>query len=232
MAARVAQQLLSRSVGPSRLPPSSLQKNAILFFRAERSLLSRRFRSLRLKSDKAQPSQHPNPTSHLGSPEQALSLSQRLKKLSREYGWSAFGVYMALTALDFPFCFLAVRALGVDRIGHWEHVAIEGFWSVVSVPFPNLRKPVGEREPSVLAELEDATEREGDIAWGDDIKEAEALNRGANATIWTQLGLAYVIHKSFIFIRVPITAAITPKVVKTLRGWGWNIGKRTPKTPK
>lgn len=46
----------------------------------------------------------------------------------------------------------------------------------------------------------------------------------------TQLALAYAIHKSFIFIRVPLTAAVTPKVVKVLRGWGWNIGKRTPKT--
>lgn len=43
--------------------------------------------------------------------------------------------------------------------------------------------------------------------------------------IWTQLALAYAIHKSFIFVRVPLTAAITPKVVKTLRSWGWNIGK-------
>jgi len=49
--------------------------------------------------------------------------------------------------------------------------------------------------------------------------------------IWTQLALAYAIHKSFIFIRVPLTAAVTPKVVKTLRGWGWDIGKRKPKAP-
>jgi hypothetical protein len=45
----------------------------------------------------------------------------------------------------------------------------------------------------------------------------------------TQLALAYAIHKSFIFVRVPLTAAILPKVVKTLRGWGWDIGKRTTK---
>jgi len=49
--------------------------------------------------------------------------------------------------------------------------------------------------------------------------------------IWTQLALAYAIHKSFIFLRVPLTVAVTPKVVKTLRGWGWNIGKRRPKAP-
>ena len=42
----------------------------------------------------------------------------------------------------------------------------------------------------------------------------------------TQLALAYAIHKSFIFVRVPLTAAILPKVVKVLRGWGWEIGKR------
>ena len=42
----------------------------------------------------------------------------------------------------------------------------------------------------------------------------------------TQLALAYAIHKSFIFIRVPLAAAVTPKVVKVLRSWGWNIGKK------
>lgn len=41
--------------------------------------------------------------------------------------------------------------------------------------------------------------------------------------------MAYAIHKSFIFVRVPLTAAVTPKIVKTLRGWGWNIGRPTRK---
>jgi hypothetical protein len=44
----------------------------------------------------------------------------------------------------------------------------------------------------------------------------------------TQLALAYAIHKSLIFFRVPLAAAVTPKVVKVLRGWGWNIGKKVP----
>jgi len=67
-----------------------------------------------------------NASSHAGQQQQQqqLSLSQRLKKLTREYGWSALGVYLALTALDFPFCFLAVKFLGTDRIGHWEHVVL------------------------------------------------------------------------------------------------------------
>lgn len=46
-----------------------------------------------------------------------LSLAGRLKKLSREYGWSAVGVYAGLSILDFPFCFLIVRIVGADKIG-------------------------------------------------------------------------------------------------------------------
>jgi hypothetical protein len=49
--------------------------------------------------------------------EEWLSLSARLKKLSREYGWTSVGVYFALSVLDFPFCFLLVRTVGTERIG-------------------------------------------------------------------------------------------------------------------
>jgi N-terminal acetyltransferase 2 len=78
--------------------------------------------------------QSPNPTPNLGSPPQNenLSLGQRMRKLSREYGWSALGVYLALTALDFPFCYLLVRYLGTDRIGEkiliWWRV-FAGHWT-------------------------------------------------------------------------------------------------------
>ncbi|KAK5127570.1 hypothetical protein LTR85_006910 [Meristemomyces frigidus] len=50
--------------------------------------------------------------------------------------------------------------------------------------------------------------------------------RHESASIWTQLLLAYGVHKSLIFFRVPLTAAVTPKVVKFLRARGWNIGKK------
>lgn len=44
--------------------------------------------------------------------------------------------------------------------------------------------------------------------------------------LWTQIVLAYFIHKSLIFIRVPLTAALLPKVVKSLRKWGWKVGRK------
>lgn len=146
----------------------------------------------------------------------APSLSQRLKALSKEYGYSALGVYLALSALDFPFCFLAVRYLGTERIGRWEEAAVgfvKPYWTALrhSVGFPAAEK--------VTAEGEEVHGR-----W----EEVEGAEREVerSASLWTELALAYAIHKSFIFIRVPLTAAVTPRVVKVLRGWGWDIGKK------
>lgn len=44
-------------------------------------------------------------------------LSARLKKLTKEYGWVTVGVYLGLSVLDFPFCFLFVRMVGPEKIG-------------------------------------------------------------------------------------------------------------------
>ncbi|KAJ5757872.1 uncharacterized protein N7511_006566 [Penicillium nucicola] len=163
------------------------------------------------------------------------TLSQRLKKLSREYGWSALGVYLALSALDFPFCFAAVRLLGVERIGYWEHIAVEFLKDKFKAVWPAVQ--TGEGEGDGQGQLEKAEERNQEeaskfglvYAQSKEMTDCGALCLSV-AGIWTQLALAYAIHKSFIFIRVPLTAAVTPKVVKTLRGWGWNIGKRKPKS--
>lgn len=75
-----------------------------------------------------------------------LSLSGRLRKLSREYGWSALGVYLLLSALDFPFCFLAVRTLGTDRIGRWEHIVLSYIKSVIPESVLEVKWPWGQRE--------------------------------------------------------------------------------------
>ncbi|THC94591.1 hypothetical protein EYZ11_005914 [Aspergillus tanneri] len=60
------------------------------------------------------------------------------------------------------------------------------------------------------------------------VEEPQVKAQG-EASLWTQVALAYAIHKSLIFVRVPLTAAITPKVVKVLRQWGWDIVKGRPK---
>ncbi|KAK1146735.1 DUF1279 super [Aspergillus melleus] len=147
------------------------------------------------------------------------SLSQRLKTLSREYGWSALWVYLLLSAMDFPICFAAVRLLGVDRIGHYEHVALESVKGAIETVWPSAPEtPAAESQSEREASKEQANE-----------SSAEEPKADGEASLWTQLALAYAIHKSLIFIRVPLTAGITPKVVKVLRQWGWDIVKGKPR---
>lgn len=133
-------------------------------------------------------------------------------------------MYLALSALDFPFCFLAVRALGTERIGRWEHNVVQFIKSIVAIPFPGMIKDTGE-ESTESVEMVEAAVREGSAAVDDQLAKAQ----DSQATIWTQLGLAYAVHKSLIIFRVPLTAAVLPKVVRTLRKWGFDIGKRKPK---
>ncbi|KAM0461125.1 hypothetical protein ACHAPV_004439 [Trichoderma viride] len=157
----------------------------------------------------------------------SLSISERLKKLSREYGWSAVGVYFALSVLDFPFCFLFVRLVGTERIGQFEqYVVTNVIPESVRTTWNEWRQSLKKEEKSHLgnSNISDSVEMAG---WG--VEQAQERNR-EEASLATQLALAYAIHKSFIFLRVPLTAAVTPKVVKVLRGWGWDIGKRTPRS--
>jgi hypothetical protein len=49
--------------------------------------------------------------------DEKLGFSARLKKMTREYGWTALGVYLGLSVLDFPFCFALVRVVGTEKIG-------------------------------------------------------------------------------------------------------------------
>ena len=117
------------------------------------------------------------PPTNLNSPT-SLTLSQRMRKLSREYGWSALGIYLLLSALDFPFCFLAVRWLGTDRIGYWEHLALEWFWRVVPYPFPAR----GEDKSSGSGVGSAQTTEVGILGYDHGVKEAEQLNQSENAS--------------------------------------------------
>lgn len=122
--------------------------------------------------------------------------------------------------------------MGTDRIGEIEHWIVSNVKKIIP-------QSVQERwvaYHSALKENEQETFGNNNISehaemagWG--VEEAQARNR-AEASLGTQLALAYAIHKSFIFIRVPLTAAILPKVVKVLRSWGYNIGKKKVKQVK
>ena len=101
---------------------------------------------------------------------------------------------MLLSALDFPFCFAAVRYLGTDRIGHYEHVVVE--WVKSGVPESvreGWRKRVeGEGERGAVTvggqgRVEGYAVVEGDgavgaVGYDHGVKEAEKRNESENAS--------------------------------------------------
>lgn len=121
-----------------------------------------------------------------------LSFSQRIKKLSREYGWAAIYIYFTLSALDFPFCFLAVKWLGTDLIGHWEHVIVSNVkhllqWPLGGTAHEQVGNVIEKAEGVVHSEdgkrlLEANTEAEEVIDHG--YKEAVKANSGKDASAY------------------------------------------------
>uniref|UniRef100_A0A8H7NFQ3 DUF1279 domain-containing protein n=1 Tax=Bionectria ochroleuca TaxID=29856 RepID=A0A8H7NFQ3_BIOOC len=62
---------------------------------------------------------------------ESLSLSDRFKKLTREYGRAAVGVYFLLSILDMPFFFLLVQAVGTEKIAYVEHKVVSAITTFI-----------------------------------------------------------------------------------------------------
>ncbi|KAK4219138.1 N-terminal acetyltransferase 2 [Rhypophila decipiens] len=198
----------------------------------------RPFQTSRARRKDGKEKEHSSKSEEAGKP---LSLSGRLKKLSREYGWTAVGVYLTLSVLDFPFCFLLVRIVGTEKIAAIEEIVVRNVQKVIPESVKTFYNNYKQTLKENTAQQSGATAAGGEgeavvtedveiAGWG--VEEARARKEKEGASLATQLALAYAIHKSFIFVRVPLTAAILPKVVKVLRSWGWKIGRKTAKSAK
>lgn len=113
----------------------------------------------------------------------------RWKKLMKQYGYAGVGVYVALSIIDLPFCYLLVASVGDEKIKEYQDKVKQFFG------FGKDKNP------------EDATDKSSKYG-----------------TFLTTFFIAYGVHKSLVFIRLPITASITPGVVKQLQKWGFKVG--------
>lgn len=119
--------ITSRTITPSKSNPgtgflfSSSSRTTPLrgqtILQRLRSSIRSLHHSRRGRSNKSSTSNSTKSSSKTTPEPDPTSLGGKLKKLSREYGWSAVGVYAILSATDFPFCYLLVLYLGTDRIG-------------------------------------------------------------------------------------------------------------------
>lgn len=176
-------------------------------------------------------------------PPKKASIRERLRFLTRRYGWWALGVYLLASAVDFSLVFAAIHLLGADHIRELEdrfrdyvgmgkremedhEVAV---WPV-PVTTPVEGSPEQRREGGLMNNQNAAKEallhqgksvseeRENGIS--DKGRSASKPPRSSN--IWAEVVLAYTIHKTLLLpFRVGITAAVTPSFVKYMVRMGW-----------
>lgn len=100
ISSRICTQTAPHLRASARNPRASFRLNGVFNQAARRG-----FRTSWRRADKEAPKA------------EELSFGARMKKLTKEYGWVTVGVYLGLSVLDFPFCFLLVKVVGPDRIG-------------------------------------------------------------------------------------------------------------------
>ncbi|SCV04161.1 LAMI_0H13894g1_1 [Lachancea mirantina] len=134
-----------------------------------------------------------------------------LKELMQTYGYSALGIYLGLSMIDLPICFFAVHSLGEEKIKIYMNRVknVIGFGKEEQVLVEELM-----RKAEIEKQTEDSSHKDSKPSLWTTMKES---------TLLTEFLIAYGLHKSLIFIRLPITAAITPSTVKLLQKWGFNI---------
>lgn len=148
-----------------------------------------------------------------------------IKGLMAKYGYSALIVYILLTCVDLPLCFLGVHSLGEEKI----KIYLNRGKQLIGMGEPDeskviqdVRRKQAHRE-AVQAEnadkVEDASRKTFNERW----------QEMKDSTLLAELLIAYGIHKSLIIVRVPLTAVLTPSFVKLLQRFGIDLMKKQKK---
>lgn len=138
--------------------------------------------------------------------------SSGIQKLIKSYGYSALGVYLGLSMVDLPLCYLLVHLMGKEEIQKYENSVKQYFGYGKS-------DEQLEKEQRI-DRIQEENEQEPEGAWFPWFS-------------WTEFAIAYGLHKSaLIFVRVPLTAALTPTIVKQLQRWGFKIGPGANAMPR
>lgn len=135
-----------------------------------------------------------------------------LKHLMKEYGYAGLGVYLALSFVDLPLCYVLVHSMGQEQIEYYENKAKQTFGYGMSDVDLDKKHEINRIHEKAEQDHAGSEQEQGIFSM--------LLSKFS----WTEFAIAYGIHKSLIFIRLPITAAITPGIVKGLRNWGFKIG--------
>ncbi|KAL1922114.1 uncharacterized protein VTP21DRAFT_10756 [Calcarisporiella thermophila] len=126
----------------------------------------------------------------------------KFKELMKKYGPMSVVVYMGVSTIDLGATFAILQIAGGEHVLKIEDWCKEnlGFW----------KKLYGG----------DSHEEDQAVA----VVEKEKAQGNGQPSVWTVFAIAYGIHKLLVPLRLGLTAAITPPLVKKLQSMGWRVG--------
>ncbi|KXN67607.1 hypothetical protein CONCODRAFT_72851 [Conidiobolus coronatus NRRL 28638] len=116
---------------------------------------------------------------------------QTLKDLMKQYGLSAFIVWMLVAGVDIVFCFIVLYLAGEDQVKYFENLGKE--------LYEYFGFKVDNSKPSIL--------------FGD--------GKETKPTLLSTFIVAYSLHHLTVPYRLPITIALTPMVARRLAKVSW-----------
>lgn len=118
-----------------------------------------------------------------------------------------------MSLLDFSFVFLLVSAIGADRVRDAED------WVLDALEWRRKDGEPGKIQRAITHKVDDWKHREHH---DEAVVPAPAVREPSKyGAVATTAVLAYAIHKTLLLpVRVGITVAITPRVVRLLQSWG------------
>lgn len=137
-----------------------------------------------------------------------------------QYGYSGIVVYFIISTLDLAILFGLVHNLGEKKVIEVEN-SVKEYFGIGKTSTDNYDKYGGK-----IDDIDDiGFTKKHQTSNNTNSKDLE-LDRN-RTTLLTEFGIAYTLHRSLFFVRIPLTLAITPLVVKILQRRGYNIGKAT-----
>lgn len=129
-----------------------------------------------------------------------------IKKLMKTYGYSALVVYIGVTFISLPLCFFTVHSMGAEKISIYMNRGKQLFGYGESTD-----EAVVEKIREKKIELEKQRENGTHTRWSE----------FKQSTLLAEFIIAYGLHKSLIFVRIPLTAAVTPTMARLFKQWGF-----------
>ncbi|CAL9735667.1 putative N-terminal acetyltransferase 2 [Monosporozyma servazzii] len=148
-----------------------------------------------------------------------MSGQNGIKRLMSKYGYSALVVYIGVTVVSLPSCYFIVDSVGEEKISivlnRGKRVFGYGEESddIVRKRVEGRRVERLELRSKYMGELKEQ-EASYEMSIGEKLRLKWDLLK--TSPILTELVLAYGLHKSLIFVRIPLTAAITPAIARVL----------------